>query len=123
MTRRVEHGAQSHARQKLFEALYCLVGNGSFRDRLIHAASPLTELLPSEVEQLPDTARDRFTAVVDALTKYPPSPKPSAIEWGVPPPEIFESGIEASVHKLTPRQRRKIAEEILSMFVALSGGL
>jgi hypothetical protein len=34
-----------------------------------------------------------------------------------------ESVVRASVMKLTPRQRTKVAEDILSMFLTLSGGL
>jgi len=123
MIRRVEHGAQAHVRQKLWEALRCLVSNESFRDRLIYAAGPLTQLPRNEIEQLPDGVRDRLRSVVDALTEHPAPPHWVAAQSRLGSAGVLFSGIGASVRKLTPRQRRKIAEEILSLFVALSGGL
>jgi hypothetical protein len=104
-----------YARQKIWEAVGCLIGRKSFRDRLIAAAHPLAQLKhlhASEVARLPESVRGRFDDIVQALTKHPPNRE-----------EGLDNRIEASVHKLTPRQRAEIAQDILEIFVILCGGL
>ena len=102
-----------YVRQKSWEAVRCLVGTKLFRDRLIAAASPLSELKimhPSLVEDLPEGVQNKFKDVMEALTRY-------QAEWK------GDSVHAASVRKLTPRQRTKVAEYILDIYVAVSGGL
>ncbi len=108
-------GREKHwyVRQKVWEAVRCLVGTKLFRNRLIAAASSLSELNimhPSLVEDLPVDVRTKFKDVMEALTRY-------QVEWN------GDSVHAASVRKLTPRQRTKIAENILDIYVAVSGGL
>jgi hypothetical protein len=108
-----DHIEHCYVRQKLWEAMGCLVGPKHFRDRMTAAAGPLTHLkyLHSDlVARLPDNVRSKFNDVIQLLTQKSP-------EWR------DDSGEAASVRKLTPRQRRKIGEDILSMFVSVSGGL
>jgi hypothetical protein len=107
-----------YARQKLWEAVGCLIDRRSFRDRLTAAAGPLAQLNglhPDEVALLPERQRLKFEAVVGILTKHPPPTFPDLYHW--------ESGITFSVRKMTPRQRAKAAQDILDLFVELSGGL
>lgn len=93
--------------------MQCLVSPKKFRDRLAAAADPLVQLKhlhPQEVGRLPESVGGQFDAVVHALTKHPR-------RWE------SESASYAAVLKLTPRQRAKIAADILDMFVTLSGRL
>jgi len=113
--REPDHERKRHwyAREKVWQAVDCLVGDGKLQDRLVAAAHPLVRLRTlhaDEVAQLPDGVRAKFDAVAADLTKRPP-------EWP------RDSAIEASVRKLKPHQRSKLARDILDIFVTLSGGL
>ena len=102
-----------YVRQKVWEALRCLVGTKQFRDRLAAAADPLSQLKhlhPHLLDELPEDVRSKFADTMVALTKHPP-------EWN------GDSTFAASVRRLTPRQRTKIAQNILEIYVAVSGGL
>jgi|SRR5580658_1959310 hypothetical protein len=107
------HQKHSYVRQKVWEALGCLVSTKQFRIRLTEAAQPLSQLTnthPHLVAELPEDVRRKMDCVVQALTKYQPEWKGGSVA-------------EASVSRLTPRQRTKIAQEILEIYVAVSGGL
>jgi hypothetical protein len=109
----VRHNRHSYIRQKVWEALRCLVSTKLFRDRLAAAAGPLLDLRNLHrhlLDELPDDVRSKFDDVTQVLTKHPP-------EWK------GDSVAAASVRSLTPRQRTKIAEDILDIYVAVSGGL
>jgi hypothetical protein len=108
-----DHYRHWYVRQKVWEALRCLVSTKPFRDRLTAAAGPLSQLkyMHSKLlDDLPENVRVKFDDVMQALTKHPP-------EWN------GDSGAAASVRNLTPRQRTKIAQDILDIYVAVSGGL
>jgi len=102
-----------YVRQKVWEALRCLVSPKQFRDRLTAAAWPLSQLKymhPQLVDALPEDTRSKFDDVMEALTKHSP-------EWK------GDSDAAASVRSLTPRQRTKVAQDILDIYVVVSGGL
>jgi hypothetical protein len=110
---RVRHHRHSYVRQKVWEALGCLVSTKRFRDRLAAAACPLLQLknmFPHLLDELPEDVRSKLDDVTQALTKHLP-------EWK------DDSAAAASVRRLTPRQRTKIAQDILDIYVAVSGGL
>jgi hypothetical protein len=91
------------ARQKLYEALYILVGSDTIDKRLTFAANMLVQLQPN---QIPRKIANDFSAVRKALTTTPLSHTKS----------------------FTPRQvsaeeGEKLAQKILGMYVRLTGGL
>jgi hypothetical protein len=57
--------AHAYAKQKFFEALYCLIGNKSLRTRLTYAAEALMTLQPHD---LPEKMRDDFKQFLRDLT-------------------------------------------------------
>lgn len=99
-----------HIRQKLWEAINSLVRDGSIQDRLYYASNSLVQLAPDELDQLPGEMRARFDEVRHTLTKHP------AEREG-------EGAIRASVRKLTPDEGTQIAQEIVSIYVGLRGGI
>jgi hypothetical protein len=96
-----------YVRQRFWQALQSLVGSGSIQYRLEGAANALIYLRSDE---LPECVRSEFEAILHALTKYP------AEREG-------EGSIGASTRKLTPKNRAKIADRILSIYIDMYGGL
>jgi hypothetical protein len=56
-----------YAQQKLWEAIYALVGDGPIRDRLGYALTTLIVLRPEH--DIPDHLRDKFSTLMADLTK------------------------------------------------------
>jgi hypothetical protein len=83
-----------HARQKLWEAVGCLIGTKPFRDRLTNARGVLVQIHSNERAQLPENVREKLDPVLSALAKHPD-------EW----------------------EGDEITANILSIFVELMGGL
>jgi hypothetical protein len=92
-----------YARQKLFEALYALVGDGTIDKRLTFAADYVITLQPN---QIPTSIAEEFEAVRDKLTKTPLT---------------HERGY--TLRNITTEEGEKLAQRILGMFVTLMGGL
>jgi len=92
-----------YAKQKFFEAVHSLVGPGTIDVRLTHAA---TYLLMLQEKQVPESMREEFKELRDALTTTPLS-----TATGYQPRHISED------------DGRKLAEKILSMYTELMGGL
>jgi hypothetical protein len=107
------HLTHWYVRERVYRALRCLIGAKPFRERLAAAASCLSDLEGFHsvlLDRLPEDVRRKFDGVMEALAKHPP-------EW---------KGLgahEASACRLTPRQRAKIAQDVLDIYVAVSGGL
>jgi hypothetical protein len=95
--------AHAYAKQKFFEALYCLVGNKSLRTRLTYAAEALMTLQPHD---LPEKMRDDFKQLLRDLTSTSLSHP-----YGYKPRNV------------TPRKAARLAEKILEMYTQLLGGL
>jgi hypothetical protein len=98
----------SHAREKLLEAVSCLVASKPFGVRMTKAAEALGKIHSDELVRLPKDVRNKLDAVMADLTKHPG-------EW--------KGGYAASVRRLGHRRRTEIVEDILGCFVTLSGGL
>ena len=97
--------AAGYLRQEVWQALGCLIGPQKFRDRLVSAAGPLSELKylhPHLLTALPDDTRERLASTIDALTNRPS---------------------DESVLDLTPRKRAAAAQAILAAFEAVVGGV
>jgi hypothetical protein len=91
------------ARQKLFEALYVLVGPERLRLRLTYAADYLTKLTPAD---FPTSSQKKFKDLRALLTQTP-----------------LASTYRYEARQITPRQARRAAEAILSLYIVVSGGL
>ena len=115
----------SHAREKLWEAVGCLVGPKPFEFRMIKAAEALGKIHPDERAQLPEDVRSKLDAIMGALTKHQLAPgQPDHPTWPYRPmPRKTGGGYAASVRRLGHRQRTQITDNILSSFVTLSGGI
>jgi hypothetical protein len=95
-----------HASQKLYEAVLALVGDGSLNMRLTSAALPLLILRSQPGGQLPPDLKVRLDVVVEKLTKEPLSD-----EWRYLP------------RRMRGKNASDAAREIVSIFVAVMGGL
>jgi len=92
------------ARQKFFEALYCLVcSNKPLRMRLTYAAQGLISLPP---DQLPEHMRADFEQLMRDLTKRP-----------------LSSSHHYVPRNVTPREAGRLSIKILEMYTDLLGGL
>ncbi len=94
-----------YARQKLYEALYTLVGSDTIDKRLTYAANYLVQL-QSQPNQIPAKIADEFDDVLKALTKTPLSHTQSY-----------------TLRNVTEDEGTKLAQKILDMYVRLNGGL
>jgi hypothetical protein len=92
-----------YAKEKFFQAVSMLVGADTIDKRLTYAADYLLRL---QDKQLPESMRDEFKVLRDALTTTPLS-----TATGYQPRHISED------------DTRKLAEKILSMYTELMGGL
>jgi hypothetical protein len=99
------HDQYSYARQKFFEALDALVGDGDLATRLTFAAVPLM-VLNSAQGDLPEGLTKRFDKLLQDLTATPLSDNAKYIP-----------------RELEPDAATRTAHEILSVFVQLAGGL
>jgi len=95
----------SYARQKLWEALRCLVDEGPLRARLTYTIVPLLQL--TAIGDLKDPLASKIKSICDELDKSPSM--------------IGEHYLPRS--HISPKRARKIAEEILHLYVEASGGL
>jgi ferric-dicitrate binding protein FerR (iron transport regulator) len=94
-------------REKLWQAIDTLVGDGSIHQRLEYAAEYLIRLRPAEI---PARERDDFADVMKALAEHPAE---------IP----GEGQIRASVRKLTGEEAGAIGRKILSIYISLHGGI
>jgi hypothetical protein len=93
----------SYAHQKLFQAVDSLVGTGSLRDRLTHAAGWLVEL-NMHVDQVPKEPRGEYERLHRLLTQH-------ANEQ--------DGAIAESSRRLSDDEARQAAKDIWSLFCAL----
>jgi hypothetical protein len=97
--------SNDYAKQKLFEAVYSLIGSSSIQERLTFAAVPLI-ILRSQPETPPVEIRGEFDALMQTLTKVP-----------------LSTGTGYTPRPVTSEEGEKLARQILSMFVTVMGGL
>jgi hypothetical protein len=100
--------AYDYAREKLWQAVDGLVGDGSIQDRLASAAMILTRLHRPD-EDIPKELREEFKAVMHALTKETAQGN--------------EGNIVATTRKLSSEEGAKLAHRIFSLYVQLRGGI
>ncbi len=93
-----------YAKQKLWEAVSSLVGASSIQERLTSAAIPLLALRPPQ--EVPPDIKERLESVLAKLTAEP-----------------LSNETRSTPRKLSDDEGRKIADEILSMFTRVMGGL
>ena len=93
-----------YARQKLWEALHILVGDGDIKVRLGHAQNLLLLLQPDT--DLPEELRGKFRALMSDLSKR-------AIHYSYQPTRINTRHPKAG----------RMAETILSLYTELRGGI
>ena len=108
-----ERARYTYARQKLWEVLQCLVSTQPVTKRIIAAAGPLFHLKlmhSSLVDELPHDARTKFDEIIGLLSRHP-------LRSGE------DSLIEASAERLSHHQRRRITENVIDIYVTISGGL
>ena len=94
----------SYVQEKLWQAVDTLVGGGTIQDRLAYAAEYLIRV---KVDEIPDSRRAEFGAVMDSLTKHPAK-------------VVGEGSIRASVRKLTDEEGAGLARKILSIYIDVS---
>jgi hypothetical protein len=94
-----------YARQKLYEALCALVGDGPIDKRMTFAADTLAQL-QLQPNRIPPSIAEEIHAVHSALTKTPLS---------------HYRGY--TLRNITTEDGEKLAQRILGMFVTLMGGL
>lgn len=97
-----------YTREKLFQAVDVLVGDGTVQERLASAATYLIRLHEPE-NDFPPELQEEFKAIKHALTKE------QAIG--------NEGNIQATVDKLSNEEGRKLASRILELYIGLRGGL
>ncbi len=95
----------SYAKQRLNQALESLVEEGPLRRRLTYATVHL--LILRSVYQSRDTIRNRIESLVEELTK-----EPLRTTYGYGPPT-----------HISPKRAKAIAQEILSLYTEVQGGL
>jgi hypothetical protein len=93
-----------YARQKLWQAVDCLVGDGPLRLRLGYAYTTL--LILNADNDLPAELRDRFTALMQALDARADN----------------EAHGPVTINTRAPKAGR-LAGEVLSLYIALRGGI
>lgn len=92
----------SYAKQKFFEAIYSLVGDGSIEMRLTYAANELSTV---QAQNLPASMRIDFTALMRELTSKPLSNDAGFI------PRVIDRD-----------ECNRLAQKILSMYAELLSG-
>jgi hypothetical protein len=92
-----------YARQQLWKAVDALVSDGSIKERLGYAHRHLAVLQPDD---LPEDVRERFRILMETLAG-----------------KLEHFTYKPSIIRMRKPQSGKIAEEILSIFVKLQGGL
>jgi hypothetical protein len=97
--------SNSYAKQKLYEAVHCLVGSNTIQERLTFAAVSLVQLR-APVGELPSEIREQFDVVLERLTIEP-----------------LSTATGYSPRRLTDEEGREIAQDIFGMFVKVMGGL
>jgi hypothetical protein len=97
-----------YSREKFWQAVHVLVGDGSIQERLAGAAMYLTRLHGPD-EDLPEGQREEFRAVMNELTKE------KAIG--------DEGNIQATTRKLSSEDGAKLAKRILNIYTELHGGI
>jgi hypothetical protein len=95
----------SYARQKLWEALRCLVDEGPLRARLTHTIVPLYQL--TAIGSLTDPLASKVKSICSELDKTPAM--------------IGEHYLPRS--HLSPKRAKQMAQEILDLYIDASGGL
>ena len=97
-----------YAKQKFSEAVGALIGPAPLQKRLRFALLALLTLRSSSgtVQHLPPGLELQFSRLMDKLTAQPPPP-----DEPYPPLEVSDD------------EAKKFADEILSMFVQVMGGL
>jgi hypothetical protein len=101
----LEAGSQYHyTRQKLWEAVNVLVGDGSMAARLGYAQGYLLVLRPEQ--DFPESMREKFATLMDTLRRH-----------------SVTSRTEPTRINLKHPESDRAAETILGMYVELKGGL
>jgi hypothetical protein len=95
--------SNDYAKQKYYEALHSLIGSGPLELRLTYAAIPLVIL---QARDLPEDTQDDHEALRSALTQ-----EPLSTETGYTPRSV------------SPEKARELANEVLSIYTRLMGGL
>jgi hypothetical protein len=93
-----------YPREKLWQAIETLVGDGSVQDRLTSAADFLLRLMPDK--HLPSEHRDEFEQIKAALTTTP-----------------LSSATGPTPRPITGEEGTKLARRILSLYTDLIGGI
>ena len=103
--------AHGYAQQKFFEALRGLVSeNKPLARRLTYAADALIGL---QLHDLPEGMRDDFQKLKGDLMQTP-------LRW----PSLTKLGFDPlRPRKVTPREARRLANQVLDMYTKLLGGL
>ena len=97
--------AHGYAKEKFFGALLGLVSeNKPLAMRLSYAAEALIRL---RLDHLPERMRDDFQKLKDDLTQTP-------LRWPIG---------DFIPRKVTPREARRLANQVLEMYTKLLGGL
>lgn len=95
----------SYPRQKLREALCCLVVEGPLRARLTRTILPLLQLIASG--SLTDPIASKIRSISDELTKRPAM--------------LGDHYLPRS--HLSPKRAKQMAQEILDLYTEVNGGL
>ena len=98
----------TYAKQKLYEAVDALISSGSTQERLTFAAVPLV-ILSGPRGEVPAEIQGRLESLLKTLTKNNAEPLSNA--QGYTPRNV------------TDAEARKLAEQILSLFIEVMGGL
>lgn len=98
----------SYAKQKLYEALEILVGDGRIDGRLSETMRPLGQLTGPKPNVVPRAIADELDAVLAQLRQAP---------------VIDRRGNDAFRRQISSEDGETLARRILSMFVEVMGGL
>jgi hypothetical protein len=106
----LEIQAVSYPHQKFYEAVACLISEGPLRKRLASAAQYLVTLQPTNFTGKDAEHLEAWEQIRDDLT------------WADPDQES-EGKIEATIKRMIDRDAERCAQDILGLFLKLSGGL
>ena len=95
--------SERHFKQKLYEAVHSLIGDGTLNMRLTYAAVYLVHLRDEDV---PERYKDEFGDTKGALTRQP-----------------LSTTSDYTPRELSDLEADRLSKSILSMFVSVSGGL
>lgn len=98
-----------YTREKLWQAVDGLVGDGTVQERLANAAIILSRLHRPEEDFPDEETREEFKAIMHALTKEPA--------------EANEGTIVATTRKLSSEEGAKLSSRIFSLYVHVRGGI